>query len=175
MDAVEVVEGEVALELAPEAGEARVQVACEGRPPALVEDRLVQRLDVTVGLGATGVDVGDARAETLDAGVEERALELVAVVGEDAFEPPASRLQLARHAPGELRGLLCRRVALAADDELGPGERGADVDRGQLPDRTLGPAQASDVEAVEADELAGPLDLDVRLGYRLLRRLVGAW
>ena len=64
VDAVEVVEGQVAFELAPEAGEAGVEVAGEGRTPALVEDCLVQRLDVTVGLRAAGVDVRDAGAES---------------------------------------------------------------------------------------------------------------
>jgi hypothetical protein len=42
--AVVVVEGEVALKLAAQAAEARVEVASEGGPPALVEDRLVQRV-----------------------------------------------------------------------------------------------------------------------------------
>ena len=43
VDAV-VVEAEVGVQLAPEAGVARVDVACERGTPALVEDRLVQRL-----------------------------------------------------------------------------------------------------------------------------------
>jgi hypothetical protein len=54
MDAVVVVEGEVGVELAPEPGEAGVQVAGEGGAPAFVEDRLVQRFDVAVGLWLTG-------------------------------------------------------------------------------------------------------------------------
>ena len=41
-----VVQEEVTLELASQPGEARVQVAREGRPPALVEDLLMQLLDV---------------------------------------------------------------------------------------------------------------------------------
>jgi hypothetical protein len=45
VDAVVVVVGEVVLELATRAAEARAQVAGEGRPPALVENRLVKRLE----------------------------------------------------------------------------------------------------------------------------------
>jgi hypothetical protein len=47
------------------------------------------------------------------------------------------------------------------------------VNRGQLPDRARGPAQAPDVEAVEADQLTRSLDLDVQLRLGLARRLVG--
>jgi hypothetical protein len=56
VDAVVVVVAEIALELAAERAVARVEVAGEGGPPALVEDRLVQGLDVAVGLRAAGVD-----------------------------------------------------------------------------------------------------------------------
>ncbi len=79
--AVEVVVAEVARELAAERAVAGVEVTGEGGPPALVEDRLLQRLDVAVGLRPAGVDVGDAGAETLDGLVEALAPELVAVVG----------------------------------------------------------------------------------------------
>jgi hypothetical protein len=133
----------------------------------------VQRLDMSVRLWAAGVDVGDARAEALHGRVEARALELVAVVAEDALELPAGSLQLAGDAAGERRGLLRARVARGADDELGPGEGGEAVDRGQLPDGAVGALEAADEEAVEADELARPLDLDVRLRLGLPRRLVG--
>ncbi len=71
VDAVEVVVGEVAVELAAERAVAGVEVAGEGGPPALVEDRLVQGFDVAVGLRAAGVDVGDAGAgDLLPAGVD---------------------------------------------------------------------------------------------------------
>jgi hypothetical protein len=59
-----------------------------------------------------------------------------------------------------------------ADHQLGPRERRCDVDRGQLPDRALGPPQPPDVEAVDPDQLAAPLDVDVALGARIARRLV---
>ncbi len=58
VDTVVVVEVQVGVELAPQAGVAGVEVAGERGSPALVEDRLVQRLDVPVGLWATGVDAG---------------------------------------------------------------------------------------------------------------------
>jgi hypothetical protein len=57
VDAVVVVEAHVGVELAAQAGEAREELSREGRSPALVEDRLVQRLDVAVGLRAPGVRV----------------------------------------------------------------------------------------------------------------------
>src|SRR5712691_727230 len=161
VNAVEVVVDEVALELPLEPRVARIQVAGEGGAPALREDRLVQGLDVPVRLRTSGVDVRDPGAQALERRVEERTLELVAVVGEDALEPPAGGLELARDPAGELRGLLGGRVALPADDELGPGEGGVDVDRAQLPDRALAAAQAPDVETVDADQLARALDLDV--------------
>src|SRR5665811_1692849 len=55
---VEVVEAQVGVELALEATQARLHVAGEGGSPALVEDRLVQGLDIDVGLRAAGVDTG---------------------------------------------------------------------------------------------------------------------
>ena len=56
VDAVVVVEVQVGVELAPEAGVAGVDVAGEGGPPALVEDRGVERFDIAVGLRASRVD-----------------------------------------------------------------------------------------------------------------------
>ena len=66
VDAVVVVEVQVGVELASQAGVARVEVAGERGPPALIEDRLVQRFDVAVGLWAAGVDAGVAGAEALE-------------------------------------------------------------------------------------------------------------
>ena len=50
MDAIKVVEAQVGVELAAQAREAHVEVAGEGRAPALVEDRALQRLDVADGI-----------------------------------------------------------------------------------------------------------------------------
>jgi hypothetical protein len=173
VDAVEVVVVEVAVELPLQAGVAGMEVAGEGGSPALVEDRLVERFDVPVRLRAAGVDMRDRCAEPLDRGVEALAAKLVAVVGEGAFQPPAGGLQLAGDTTREQGCLRRGRVALLADDELGPGIGGVEIDRRQLPDRTRGPTQAAEVEAVDADQLAGMVDLDVRLRGGLARRLVG--
>jgi hypothetical protein len=70
VDAVAVVVGEVGVELAVQACEAGVEVAGEGGSPAFVEDRLVQRFDVAVGLGAAGVDAAVACPELRDGGRE---------------------------------------------------------------------------------------------------------
>src|SRR5438067_783068 len=135
-----VVVGEVAVELAAEGAVAWVEVAGECWSPAFVEDRLVQGFDVAVGLRPAGVDVGEACAEPVERAAEALAAELVAVVGEDALEPPAGLLQLRCDAAGELRGLGGGRVALLADHKLGPGVGAVAVDRGQLPDRAGGAA-----------------------------------
>ena len=105
VDAVEGVVVEVALELAAERAVAGEEVAGERGPPAFVEDGLVQRLDMAVGLWPAGVDVGDAGAEPFDRLMETLAPVLVAVVAEDTLEPPAGGLQLSGDAAGELRGL----------------------------------------------------------------------
>jgi hypothetical protein len=90
------------------------------------------------------------------------------------LEPPAGVSELAGDAAGELRGLLGGRIVVGADDELGPGESAVAVDRGQLPDGAVGALEPADEEAVEADQLAGVIDLDVLLGLGLARRLVGS-
>src|SRR5207248_1365948 len=88
-------------------------------------------------------DAARARAEPGER-LLEAAAKLAPVVGQRPLEPPAGGPQFGRDATRELRGL--RRVGLAAraGDELGPGIRGADVDRGQLPDRLLHVLQAPD-------------------------------
>ena len=165
VDAVEVVEAQVGVELAAQATERRVHVAGKGRAPALVEDRLVQRLDVAVGLRASGVDAALLGTQALG-GEAELALELVCVVAEEALQAPARIAELAGDVPRKARGLLCGGIARGrlGDHELGPGERGGDVDRRQVPVRPLGAAQAPDVEAVDPDQLAGMIDVDVPLG-----------
>ena len=159
MDAVVVVEAQVGVELALEAGVAGIEVAGKRRSPALIEDRLVQRLNVAVGLRTTGADPGEIDLQPLNRG-REVALELVAVVGEQPLQAPAGGAQISGDATGQPRGLLGGRVAALGDDKLRPNERGADVDRGELPDRSLGALQPADVEAVDPDQLAGVIDLD---------------
>ena len=60
--AIVVVVAEVALEFAFEAVETNVEVAGEGRSPALVENGLVDRFDGAVRLRPAGVDTADADA-----------------------------------------------------------------------------------------------------------------
>jgi hypothetical protein len=52
---------------------------------------------------------------------------------------------------------------LFADDQLGPSVGGSDIDRGELPDRALGLAEPPDVETVDPDQLAWPLNVNVLL------------
>ena len=89
----------------------------------------MQRLDGAVGLGAAGADPGRASAEQLDR-LLKAAAKLAAVIGERPLEPPAGSAELFDDAPGEFRGLGCARLAVLAADQLGPGIRAADVDRG---------------------------------------------
>src|SRR5207244_7971375 len=86
--------------------------------------------------------------------------------------PPAGGGELGADAAGELRGLGAGRGAPRTTDELGPGEGGRDVDRGQLPDRALRARQAADEEAIEANQLPRTLRLDMPLPLRP-GRLVG--
>jgi hypothetical protein len=130
VDAVGVVEGEVVIELAAEAGVAGMEVAGEGGPPALLEDQAVERFDMAVGLWPARFDVGDRGFEGGDRLVEWLALEFVAVVPEDALEPPARPLEVTGDAAGELGGLGGGGIVVAADDEFGPGVGGVAVDRG---------------------------------------------
>src|SRR5207253_8887241 len=96
-------------------------------------------------------------------GMLEGAAKLAAVVAERALEPPTGAAKIGRNTTGEPRCL--RRGGLfPAGDELGPGVRGADVDRAQLPDAAaVHVVQPADKEAVEAAQLARPLRLHVLL------------
>ncbi len=81
MHAVEVVVGEVLREVALEPGEAHVQVAGEGRAPALVKDRLVQRFDRAIRLRTAGADEGVAGLKLFERLPEVLRAILAAVVG----------------------------------------------------------------------------------------------
>lgn len=96
--AVVVVVGEVGAELALEAAVAEVEVAGERGAPAFLEDRAVESFDVSVGLWPSGVDAAVLGVESGDGGGEGGALELVAVIGENALQPPASGLEIAGDA-----------------------------------------------------------------------------
>ena len=66
VDTAEVVLVDVLVKVAFEAGEADVQVAGEGGPPALFEDQPVERFDGAVGLWAAGADQRVPDAEPLE-------------------------------------------------------------------------------------------------------------
>src|SRR5207245_11094285 len=115
--AVGVVELEVLGEVGSEAAVGDVEVAGEAGAPAFVEDRLVEVFDVAVGLGAAGADAGVARVEAPEGGVE-AGFELVAVVCEDSFEPPAAAGEVAGDAAGESAGLGRDWLSGRAGDEV---------------------------------------------------------
>jgi hypothetical protein len=91
---LEVVEAQVLGQLAAEPLEADLEVAREGRAPALFEDRVVERLDGAVRLRTSGADASRSRAE-LSKRLLEAAAELVPVIGQRPLEPPAGRLRSA--------------------------------------------------------------------------------
>jgi len=79
--------------------EADLEVAGEGRAPALVEDRLVYGLDRTVCLRSAGADPGRARSQPGEP-LLESAAELAAVICQCRLESPAGCAQLLGHALG---------------------------------------------------------------------------
>ncbi len=87
--------------VAAHAGQVRLDVAREGGTPALVEDRLVQGLDVAIGLRPAGADVRAPDTKARERLAEPLALELLAVVTQHPLESPAGRAELARDAPGD--------------------------------------------------------------------------
>jgi hypothetical protein len=93
--AVVVVVVDVASELAAQPLEAEVEVAGEGRSPALVEDCSVERFDVAVCLRSASTDAADPDAVDGDRAAEALGAKLHPVIGEHALEPPAGRAQLA--------------------------------------------------------------------------------
>jgi hypothetical protein len=131
----------------------------------------VEPFDVSVGLGAARADLSldDAVGEPL---AEFAASEFAAVVGEHSLEPPAGLLQLDRDTPGELRGLRDCWSRRRADDEVGPAVGAVAVDGGDLPDRAAAADQPTDEAAVDPDQFAWALNLDLRLGFGIARRFV---
>ena len=107
---------------------------------------------------------------------EDGRAELRCVVDEDPLEPPAHRREVGRHPPRQSR-CVPRRRAQRRRMQLGPDERVGMVDGGVLPDLDLRAREPAHVEAVEAHELAGTLDLDMsraRAGRRSRPRTRGA-
>ena len=117
--AVEVVVVDVLVEVALEPGEADVEVAGEGGPPAFFEDQPVQGFDVAVGLRAAGPDQSVADAELGEGGAEVGGAELAAVVAEHSFEPPACPCKSTQTRRASLEvcapvGLLCGQLTSSA-------------------------------------------------------------
>jgi hypothetical protein len=90
--------------------------------------------------------------------------ELRSVIGDHVFELPAGLGELGRDPVDDGGGVFGQGIPRACV-ELGPGVAGGNVDRVVLPDGPLGAQRPSDLEAVEADDLAGPEGLD--LPFRL--------
>src|SRR6266516_2034990 len=128
---------------------------------------------MAVALWPSSADAGDADAVDCDGAAEAFGSKLDAVVGEHPFQPPACGAELACNSADEPRGLDRGRLPGRADDEVCPGVAGGDVDRRQLPDGAAGAVQAADEEAVDADQLAWTLSLDVALRLGLAGRLIG--
>ena len=108
---VEVVIGEVLVEVALERGDLGHQRAGKGGPPALLENGQLQALDAAVEVRPAGLDEALAGAERLDGVVEVLGPELEAVVGADLAQLPAGRLELAGDAVEQLAGVAGAGVA----------------------------------------------------------------
>src|SRR5262245_10569444 len=168
-----IVEAQEAVEGALELGQLGEVAAPELHPPVLVEDRALQTLDEAVGPSVTGLRLGVADPK-LVAGLGEGTGELAAAVREHALDRPAG-LAVGRDedVAQEAGGGLGRRLRLDEDARRGVGAGG--VAGGDLPDLAYA-LELADVEAVEADEFAGNLSLDVTLraaATRPLKRAAG--
>jgi hypothetical protein len=156
MRSLVVVEGQEALEGAIDSGCRCEEAAPEGDPPVFVEDGSLESLDEAVGPAVTRLGAGVVDAELGADGIEE-ALELAAVVGEDALEPPS------RPSVGRQENTLEEPSAvdrLHRRDDLGESEGTGGVTGRDLPERANA-LELADVEAVQADQIARQLRFDV--------------
>src|SRR3989454_1402911 len=134
--------------------------------PVLVQDGSLPSLDEAIG-----PSVARLRARVVDveipAGLSEIALEFAAAIGEHALDRPAGvAIERDQDVAQETRGDLCGGLG---GDEDAAGAIGAGRIAGRdLPDLAHA-LELSDVEAVDADELAGDGGLDVALGGRAKR------
>jgi len=169
-----VVEADEAVEGALELREAGEVAAAELHAPVLVEDRALQALHEAVGPGVAGLRLGVADAELL-AGLRKGAGKLAAAIRQHALERPAGLAverdeDLAQETGGGLGG------RLRLDEDTGRGVGGGRIAGRDLPD-LADALELSDVEAVEADQLAGDCGLDVALraaATGLFERAAGA-
>ena len=134
---------------------------------------------MAVDLGSVGVDAGVLDRLAVGQPVIGRPdSKLVAVVGQHAvgvssFGLCGDRLRLAERAWWSAAGfgLAGGRGQVTRSGQAYGGVAG--LDRRHLPDRVGGAFQPTDEEAVNADQLAGPLDLDVWLWLAAVGGLVG--
>jgi hypothetical protein len=166
-----VVVAQGAFQIEAEAGLFGDQVAGEGGLPALLQDGLLDPLHTPIRLGTAGPDEAVTGSQLSDAGLEGGRAELLGVVAHDPLQPPAAGGQVGGHRPGQGAGPGGRGVA-AGHLEGGPGIGGGDVDGRVLPDGPLGATEPADAEAIELDQLAGVVDVQVafRERHRPLRR-----
>jgi hypothetical protein len=158
---VEGVDLEVGARLAAQAAEAWVEVARERGAPALVEDRLVQRLDVVVGLRAARGDAGVAGVE-LGGGCRELVLNSLPFSLSRRLSAQSASLSSA--TTWRAKALVWNAVGLpflAIASSAHANDEQTSI-AGQLPDRALGALQTPDVEAVDADRFTWALDVNVR-------------
>ena len=101
--AVEVVVAEVALQVVFEGGQPGYQRAGEGWPPALLEDRLLQALDVSVGLGPAGADARCSTESAARVSVKAcaRYSEPLSVISAFSFQPARASSEATRRASAE--------------------------------------------------------------------------
>ena len=151
-----VVKGDEALEGAVHGGGGSEITAPEGDSPVLVEDGSLEPFDEAVGPAVARLGAGVVDAELGAGGVEE-ALELAAMIGEDTFELPAglsvSGQENAFEEAGAVNGLDRR-------DDLGEGEGAGGIAGRDLPELAHA-LELADVEAVQADQIARPMGLNM--------------
>jgi hypothetical protein len=111
--AVEVVVGEVVLEVFGERGQLRYERAGEAGAPAFLEDRLLEPFDVAVRGWPAGADAALLDVEPLERAGEGAGPKLGAVIGDHGLELPACLGELARDPLDQCRAVLGDRVAAA--------------------------------------------------------------
>lgn len=136
-----------------------------GRSPAFFEDGALDPLEGAIGLRSTSTDEALFGAKLGDRASERLGSEIAAVVGGDCLQLPAGSRQFVGDAADQGRAVLGVGVDLA-DVDVGLDIRAGDIDGGVLPAATSCAAQSSDVEAVELNQIAGPLGFQVQwLGW----------
>jgi hypothetical protein len=153
MDAVPVVGLEVLLEVALERRLLRHERTRKRRPPALLEDRELQALDVAIrgGRPALMKRWRAPSSSTASPNSLARNAEPLSVITRSSFQPATASSQATRCTSA----LQWRALGFFGEACSCPGEVRAHVDRRVLPDGSLRAREAADEEAIHADELSG--------------------